>query len=199
MPQGGIMNPISDQLRRSSEFRAAGHWGDDTLVTLIDRWADADPGHPYLSDGTGELTYGEFRAQAWNLPAALAERGVKPGDRLRRGRSARPPLGRRSAPDSLHLGHRVPAERLPAQLELQLVPAQARGQRLEDGPLGRDVHARAGHPCPGSDLGGHGPDVGWCLGARAGRVRSRDRPAAHRKVPVRRYGESRPAHPDVAP
>src|SRR3984957_14805555 len=82
MPQGGIMNPISDQLRRSSEFRAAGHWGDDTLVTLIDRWADADPGHPYLCDGVGELTYGEFRAQAWNLAAALVERGVKPGDRV---------------------------------------------------------------------------------------------------------------------
>src|ERR1700730_2236069 len=82
MPQGGIMNPVSDQRRRSSEFRAAGHWGNDTLVTLIDRWADADPGHPYLSDGVGELTYGEFRAQAWNLAAALAERGVKPGDRV---------------------------------------------------------------------------------------------------------------------
>src|ERR1700751_4677232 len=82
MPQGGIMNPISDQRRRSSEFRAAGHWRDDTLVTLIDRWADADPGHPYISDGVGELTYGEFRAQAWNLAAALAERGVKPGDRV---------------------------------------------------------------------------------------------------------------------
>src|SRR6266700_436144 len=82
MPQGGTMNSISDQLRRSPEFRAAGHWGDDPLVTLIDRWADADPGHPYISDGVGELTYGEFRAQAWNLAAALAERGVKPGDRV---------------------------------------------------------------------------------------------------------------------
>ena len=76
------MNSISEQLRRSSEFRAAGHWGDDTMVTLIDQWADADPGHPYISDGVGELTYGEFRAQAWNLAAALAERGVKPGDRV---------------------------------------------------------------------------------------------------------------------
>src|SRR6266699_2625775 len=82
MPRGGIMNSISEQLRRSSEFRAAGHWGDDTLVTLIDRWADADPSHLYISDGVGELTYGEFRAQAWNLAAALAERGVKPGDRV---------------------------------------------------------------------------------------------------------------------
>src|SRR5207244_13040474 len=81
-PEETSMNSISDQLRRSSEFRAAGHWGDDTLVTLIDRWADADPGHPYISDGAGELTYGEFRAQAWNLAAALAERGVKPGDRV---------------------------------------------------------------------------------------------------------------------
>src|SRR6266566_5519091 len=72
MPRGGIMNSISDQLRRSPEFRAAGHWGDDTLVTLIDRWADADPGHPYISDG-GRGT--DLR----RVPGAGMEPGRGPG------------------------------------------------------------------------------------------------------------------------
>jgi cyclohexanecarboxylate-CoA ligase/acyl-CoA synthetase len=76
------MSSTSDQLRRSAEYRAAGYWGDDTLATVIDRWAGEDPDHPYLSDATADLTYGEFRAQAWNLAAALAEHGVKPGDRV---------------------------------------------------------------------------------------------------------------------
>ncbi len=76
------MNATTEQLGRSVEFRAAGYWGDDTFVTMIDKWADVDPNHLYVSDGTGELTYGEFREKAWNLAAALAELGVKPGDRV---------------------------------------------------------------------------------------------------------------------
>lgn len=72
----------SDQLLRADEFRAAGYWGDDTLPAIVDRWADDDPERPFLSDGTGALTYGEFRDRAWNLAAALAERGVAPGDRV---------------------------------------------------------------------------------------------------------------------
>jgi cyclohexanecarboxylate-CoA ligase/acyl-CoA synthetase len=72
----------SDQMLRAAEFRAAGYWGDETLPAIVDRWADAGPDRPYLSDGTGALTYGEFRDRAWNLAAALAERGVAPGDRV---------------------------------------------------------------------------------------------------------------------
>ena len=49
------MNATEQQLRRSDEYRAAGYWGDDTFVTLIDKWADADPNHPYVSDGIGPL------------------------------------------------------------------------------------------------------------------------------------------------
>ena len=55
------MNATEQQLRRSDEYRAAGYWGDDTFVTLIDKWADADPNHRYVSDGSRELSYGEFR------------------------------------------------------------------------------------------------------------------------------------------
>ena len=72
----------TDQLLRSAEFRDAGYWGDDTLPAVIDRWADADPTRPYLSDGTSALTYGQFRARAWTLAANLAGHGVRPGDRV---------------------------------------------------------------------------------------------------------------------
>ncbi len=76
------MKALSDQLARADEFRAAGYWDDDTLPVIVDRWADDDPSRPYLSDGIGTLTWGQFREQAWNLAAALAERGVAPGDRV---------------------------------------------------------------------------------------------------------------------
>src|SRR6516164_7769561 len=72
----------TDQLLRSAEFRDAGYWGDDTLPAVIDRWADADPARPFLSDGTSALTYGQFRARAWTLAANLAGHGVRPGDRV---------------------------------------------------------------------------------------------------------------------
>jgi cyclohexanecarboxylate-CoA ligase/acyl-CoA synthetase len=74
--------PVSDQLLRSAEYRAAGYWGEETLPVIVDRWADDDPSRPYLSDGTGALTYGEFRVQAWALAAALSARGIRPGDRI---------------------------------------------------------------------------------------------------------------------
>ena len=61
------MSTASDQLSRSAEFHAAGYWGDDTIATVIERWADDDPQRPYLSDGTSALTYGQFRDAAWIL------------------------------------------------------------------------------------------------------------------------------------
>jgi non-ribosomal peptide synthetase component E (peptide arylation enzyme) len=76
------MSSPSDQLLRSAEFRKAGYWSDDTFPAVIDRWADQDPRHPYLSDGTSALTYGQFREQAWNLAANLAGRGIRRGDRV---------------------------------------------------------------------------------------------------------------------
>lgn len=72
----------SDQFQRSSEFRAAGHWGDLTLPAVIDVWADSGPDHPFISDGTHSLTYGEFRDHAWTLAANLAGLGIRRGDRV---------------------------------------------------------------------------------------------------------------------
>jgi cyclohexanecarboxylate-CoA ligase/acyl-CoA synthetase len=76
------MNATEQRPPRSDEYRAAGYWGDDTFVTLIDKWADADPNHPYVSDGSRELSYGEFRDQANRLATAFAALGVRPGDRV---------------------------------------------------------------------------------------------------------------------
>jgi cyclohexanecarboxylate-CoA ligase/acyl-CoA synthetase len=72
----------SDQLLRATEYRNAGYWGDDTLTTVIDRWADNDPDRPYVSDGTHTLTYGQFRQQAVSLATHLAANGVELGDRV---------------------------------------------------------------------------------------------------------------------
>jgi acyl-CoA synthetase (AMP-forming)/AMP-acid ligase II len=76
------MSTTASQHLRSDEFRAAGYWGDGTFPSVIGTWADTDPDHPYISDGDGDLTYGQFRTQAWNLAAALTELGVSPGDRV---------------------------------------------------------------------------------------------------------------------
>jgi cyclohexanecarboxylate-CoA ligase/acyl-CoA synthetase len=74
--------PSYDQQKRAAEFRTDGYWGDTTLPDYINHWADADPSHAFLSDGESEYTYGEFRQAAWNLAAAIAELGAKPGDRV---------------------------------------------------------------------------------------------------------------------
>lgn len=73
---------VGDPREQAAEYRAAGYWGDDTLPDVVDHWADDDPDHPYLSDGVGELTYGEFRIRAWQLARALAARGIGRGDRV---------------------------------------------------------------------------------------------------------------------
>lgn len=70
---------FEDQVRAYYE---AGYWNRSTFVTAIDHWADVDPDHPYLSDGTSAYTYGQFRSSAWNLACALRELGVGPGDRV---------------------------------------------------------------------------------------------------------------------
>ncbi|MDV2477072.1 AMP-binding protein [Rhodococcus zopfii] len=70
---------FEDQVRAYYE---AGYWDSSTFVTNIDKWADVDPDHPYLSDGTSSYTYGEFRRSAWNLASGLVGLGVQTGDRV---------------------------------------------------------------------------------------------------------------------
>ncbi|MCW2813077.1 MAG: o-succinylbenzoate--CoA ligase [Nocardioides sp.] len=76
------VDPSNDQLSRAADYRARGYWDDGFLTDYVDRWAEEDPDHPYLSDGTSRLSYGEFRQQARSLAASLRGLGVRPGDRV---------------------------------------------------------------------------------------------------------------------
>lgn len=76
------ISPSNDQMARAAGYRRDGYWSDRHLIDVIEHWAREDPDHAYLSDGTGELTYGEFRDRAWSLAAALADLGVARGDRV---------------------------------------------------------------------------------------------------------------------
>jgi non-ribosomal peptide synthetase component E (peptide arylation enzyme) len=63
-------------------FREKAWWRDDALTDYLDRWADAQPEHLAVSDGTVVLDYANLRAQAYRLGAALRRLGVKQGDRV---------------------------------------------------------------------------------------------------------------------
>src|SRR5438874_5842489 len=63
-------------------FRDQKWWRDDSAASLLDKWADLTPEHPFISDGTVELDYGNARGQAYRLGKRLRELGVNPGDRV---------------------------------------------------------------------------------------------------------------------
>jgi non-ribosomal peptide synthetase component E (peptide arylation enzyme) len=63
-------------------FRERGWWRDDALTDYLDRWADSQPEHLAVSDGTMVLDYANLRAQAYRLGAALRRMGVQRGDRV---------------------------------------------------------------------------------------------------------------------
>ena len=63
-------------------FREKGWWRDDALTDYLDRWADAQPDHLAVSDGTVVLDYANLRAQAYRFGAALRRLGVQPGERV---------------------------------------------------------------------------------------------------------------------
>ena len=56
-----ITDPANPQLASSDSFREHGYWDDSTLPGFIDRGADEDPDHAFVSDGEHTWTYGEFR------------------------------------------------------------------------------------------------------------------------------------------
>jgi cyclohexanecarboxylate-CoA ligase len=60
-----------------ARWRAAGIWTDETL---LDRLAAVDGAHVAVVDGPTRLTVAELRDQSARVAAALAARGVRPGD-----------------------------------------------------------------------------------------------------------------------
>jgi acyl-coenzyme A synthetase/AMP-(fatty) acid ligase len=64
------------------KFRAAGHWGDETLSAILDRLAETQPDKTYVSDGYVSLSYGMVRTQSHRLAVALLRLGFGPTDRV---------------------------------------------------------------------------------------------------------------------
>jgi cyclohexanecarboxylate-CoA ligase/acyl-CoA synthetase len=67
---------------QAARFRKHGWWGDEILLDHLDRWATETPGFELATDGTGRLTYGEARGQAYRLATSLRRLGVQRGDRV---------------------------------------------------------------------------------------------------------------------
>jgi non-ribosomal peptide synthetase component E (peptide arylation enzyme) len=63
-------------------FREQRWWRDDALTDYLDRWADTQPEHLAVSDGTVVLDYANLRGQGYRLGAALRRLGVQPGERV---------------------------------------------------------------------------------------------------------------------
>jgi cyclohexanecarboxylate-CoA ligase/acyl-CoA synthetase len=63
-------------------FRQAGHWGDTSIVRLLDAWADEAPGDLAIVDEDQALDIGEVRDRSRRLATVFAGLGVGPGDRV---------------------------------------------------------------------------------------------------------------------
>lgn len=63
-------------------FREKGYWDSRSLAWYIDHFAAEQPDRLCLTDGYGELSRGELRAQAYRFAASLRKLGVVAGDRV---------------------------------------------------------------------------------------------------------------------
>lgn len=64
------------------EYLTAGYWGTQSFASYLDHWSDADPGHPYVSDGTRSYSYAELRDSSMRLVCSLRRLGINHGDRV---------------------------------------------------------------------------------------------------------------------
>lgn len=63
-------------------FRQAGHWGDTSIVALLDAWVDVAPGDLAIVDEHQSLEIREVDERSRRLATVLAGLGVGPGDRV---------------------------------------------------------------------------------------------------------------------
>nr|MBC8239915.1 AMP-binding protein [Alphaproteobacteria bacterium] len=69
----------ADEIR---SFYDAGYWTRETLLDLVDHWADERPDDVFVTDGTTALTFGQLREGAYRMAAGLARTGITDGDRV---------------------------------------------------------------------------------------------------------------------
>ena len=67
---------------RAQEYRNAGYWQDRALETILRKAAAQWPDKAAVIDATGSHTFAELDALADRMAAALADRGIAPGDRM---------------------------------------------------------------------------------------------------------------------
>ncbi|MGV0745738.1 (2,3-dihydroxybenzoyl)adenylate synthase [Mycolicibacterium sp. XJ870] len=67
---------------RAAVYRQAGYWQGRALDTILREAAERWPDKPAVIDGTGSHTFAELDALADRIGAALAHRGITPGDRM---------------------------------------------------------------------------------------------------------------------
>ncbi|HEY1299135.1 MAG TPA: class I adenylate-forming enzyme family protein, partial [Stellaceae bacterium] len=66
----------------AAAYTAAGFWGQETIYRLVRRRADQNPAAFAVRDRQRRLTYAELAAAADRFAAALAGRGLRPGQRV---------------------------------------------------------------------------------------------------------------------
>ncbi|OBB56115.1 2,3-dihydroxybenzoate-AMP ligase [Mycobacterium sp. 852013-51886_SCH5428379] len=67
---------------RAEEYRRAGYWTGRPLDSILTDAVQKRPDHPAVVDRDGALTFAELSARADGVAAALAARGIAPGDRV---------------------------------------------------------------------------------------------------------------------
>lgn len=67
---------------RAAQYRRAGYWQGRALETILRHAAAQWPDKPAVIDASGSHTFAELDALADRMAAALADRGVAPGDRM---------------------------------------------------------------------------------------------------------------------
>jgi mycobactin salicyl-AMP ligase len=67
---------------RAEVYREAGYWEGLPLASLLRRAAEQWPDKAGVIDATGAYTFAELDARADRIAAALADRGIAPGDRV---------------------------------------------------------------------------------------------------------------------
>ena len=64
----------------AQEFRAAGHWNEDTLTTYLDKWAAETPNKVAILSPETEVTFAEWRDRSLRFANALLDLGLTRGD-----------------------------------------------------------------------------------------------------------------------
>ncbi|MFY1621340.1 AMP-binding protein, partial [Micromonospora sp. WMMD736] len=67
---------------RAAEYRRAGYWTGRPLDSILDDAVRSAPDKPAVIDAATTLTFAELQTRAGRVAAALADLGIRPGERV---------------------------------------------------------------------------------------------------------------------